>query len=77
MTVGDIEKQQIKQALGELRQKRYKSPILWAAIVPWIVYGILKYFGVDFGNADLIVELVLAALTALGVINNPTDAEKI
>ncbi|GHU78151.1 hypothetical protein FACS1894188_13140 [Clostridia bacterium] len=84
ITVGDInknidkniDKNEIKKAAEEIRQKRWKSPMLWGTGIVLLLFAIKTCFGIEFGDADTIVNLLLTILAALGIINDPTNAEK-
>ncbi len=55
--------------------KRWKSPILWASCLALFAFVMKTWVGWEIPQFDTFAELLLAALAALGVINNPTDRE--
>jgi len=64
-------------------QKRWKSKAMWAGIISALVLAynaIAENFELPTiadGAAEVIINLILAGLTAFGVVNNPTDSEKL
>jgi uncharacterized membrane protein len=59
-------------------QSRWKSYVLWAALVAQVVIiadatGFWNLIGVDKSVALTVVESVLGILVLFGVINNPTN----
>ena len=59
-------------------QNRWKSKILWAAIIGQVVSILVLTGVIDFGIAQQIEQvgaLSLQILTILGIVNNPTDGE--
>lgn len=62
-----------------MKQNRWKSPILWTSLIS-ALFLILKGFGIyEIDNETLnnLINIVLGILTALGIINNPTDKQNI
>lgn len=62
-------------------QNRFKSPVVWSAIVALILfilknYGLLKSVGLDENSYNEFANLIFAILTVLGILNNPTDKEE-
>lgn len=63
-------------------QKRYKSKVLWLAIAALLGF-ILKQWnlfdaiGLNMDSYNTLVDLILAVAIAAGVINNPTDKERL
>jgi uncharacterized membrane protein len=60
------------------KQSRWKSSILWTAIIAQVIAllqltGAFKAMGVDAGYIGNIVASVLQLLVILGIINNPSD----
>ncbi len=53
--------------------KRWKSPVLWMSLLALFAFVMKNWAGVEIPHLDEFAELLLAALAALGVINNPTD----
>lgn len=64
-------------------QKRWKSKTMWAGIISALVLAynaIAENFELPTladGSAEVIINLILTALAAFGVVNNPTDSEKL
>ncbi|SHI42267.1 phage holin [Parasporobacterium paucivorans] len=61
-------------------QNRWKSKVLWVAIIAQVVSILVLVGVIDIGVGDQIQQvgaLLLQILTILGVVNNPTDAEQL
>jgi uncharacterized membrane protein (DUF373 family) len=63
-------------------QKKYQSPILWAAMVALIGFvlgnfGLYQYIGLTDTTFKTLADLVFVVLIGLGIYNNPTDSTKI
>ena len=63
-------------------QSRWKSSILWTTVVAVILlvggnYGLWDAIGMTSETFQTLANLILAALVALGIINNPSDSEKL
>lgn len=61
-------------------QNRFKSKVAWIAIFALIGfllgnYGLYNAIGLTEASYKALVDLIFAVLVALGVFNNPTDAE--
>ncbi len=56
-------------------QNRLKSKVLWMAVAALIAFVTKEWLGLEIPKFDEFVELLLAALTAFGVVNNPTDKQ--
>jgi uncharacterized membrane protein len=61
-------------------QNRLKSPVVWASLAALLFFvlktwGLLEWMGLTKDSYDELISLLLAALTAFGVLNNPTDAK--
>ena len=61
-------------------QNRFKSKVLWAAIIAQVIAlmqmtGVMDAIGLDAGLAGDIGACVLQLLVLIGVLNNPTDGE--
>lgn len=54
-------------------QKRLKSPALWMAVAALIFFVTKNWFGFEIPQWDTFIELLLSALMAFGILNNPTD----
>ncbi|MGI6176676.1 MAG: phage holin [Christensenellales bacterium] len=62
-----------------MEQKRFKSPVLWAAIAAQIVSILLMVGAIDVALGDTINQVVGGVLqlgVLIGVLNNPTDKER-
>lgn len=69
--------QQIQKGQQSL-QSRWKSPVLWAAIVAQVLAILLTLGIIGPGLSDTVTQVVstiLQLLTILGVLNNPTDSK--
>jgi uncharacterized membrane protein len=55
--------------------KRLKSPVLWTALAALaLLCGHLLTGGSELtGQADSLYNILLTLVTALGIVNNPTD----
>lgn len=63
-----------------MTQNRLKSKAAWVAIFALLGFvlgnwGLFDAIGLTNETWETLVELILAALAAFGVFNNPTDAE--
>ena len=59
-----------------MNQNRFKSPVLWSALVAQILSMLMVLGVIDTGLGDVIegvIAAVLELLVAFGVLNNPTD----
>lgn len=54
---------------------RIKSPVLWLSMAALIAFITKEWMGWEIPKFDEFVELLLAALMAFGVVNNPTDKQ--
>ena len=64
--------------MQENRQNRLKSWALWMALAALVVYVVKTAAGIDLGDAvNGLMEVLLPVLVGFGVVNNPTDKEKI
>ena len=64
----------------ETKQNRWKSKVLWAAIIAQVVSILLMAGIIDVGMGELVNGIsggVLQLLVLLGVINSPTNADKL
>ena len=64
-----------------MTQSRWKSYVLWASIVAQVISlcqltGIFTKIGIDAGLVGDIAAAILGLLATVGIINNPTDAQK-
>lgn len=62
-------------------QSRWRSPVALAALAALILfilknYGLLAFMGLTEASYNELTTLIFAALTAFGIMNNPTDGEK-
>jgi uncharacterized membrane protein len=58
-------------------RNRLKSPVLWTAIISLLLYVLKKYYALQFEEYDVIIDMLLNVLIALGIINNPSIKEKL
>lgn len=61
-----------------MNQNRWKSPVVWAAVVAQGLTILLTLGVITTGLSealDTVIAGVLQILTILGVLNNPTDGE--
>lgn len=64
-------------------QNRWKSKAMWAGIISALILAynaIAENFGLPTivdGSAEVIVNLILTALAGFGIVNNPTDSQKL
>lgn len=61
-----------------MNQNRWKSPVLWAAIVAQVVSLLLMTKVIDAGMGELVNQVsggVLQLGVLVGVLNNPTDKQ--
>lgn len=61
-----------------MNQKRWKSPVVWAAVLAQVVTILLTLGVISTGLGDLINQVVAGVLQLLvifGVLNDPTNAE--
>lgn len=54
-------------------QSRLRSRVLWMAVAALITFVTKEWFGWEIPKFDEFVELLLGALAAFGIVNNPTD----
>jgi phi LC3 family holin len=64
-----------------MKQNRFKSPVVWAAIVGQIIAlgqltGLWSKFGVDAGVAGDVAAGIIQLGVIVGVLNDPTTADK-
>lgn len=62
-----------------MEQKRWKSPVVWAAVVAQILTILIVLDVINVAQQETInqvVAAVLQLLIAFGVINNPTTPDK-
>lgn len=65
-----------------MTQSRLRSRVLWAAVAALLVllmgnYGLYQYIGMTEEVFKTVIDMVLGILVLLGIINNPSDADKI
>jgi uncharacterized membrane protein len=59
-------------------QNRFKSWALWLAVAALVVFCVKQFWGLDWGEAmNGLLNVLLPVLVGFGIINNPTDANKI
>jgi uncharacterized membrane protein len=60
-------------------QNRFKSPVLWAAIVAQVVSILLMVGVINVGLGDTVNQVaggIIQLLVLVGVLNNPSDGTK-
>lgn len=60
-----------------VKQNRFASWALWLAVAALIAFVVKEWIGYEIPKWDEFVNLLLTALTLLGIINNPTDKKHI
>jgi len=55
-------------------QNRFRSWRLWLSLAALIGFIVKTYVGYEIPEFDKLVNLVLVFMTALGILNNPTDS---
>ena len=63
-----------------MKQNRFKSKWLWAAILAQIVTllqltGVFESWGLDIGLVNDVIAGLLQLLVLVGILNNATDSE--
>ena len=59
-------------------QNRFKSWALWLAVAALAVFCVKEFAGVDIGpTVDGLLNVLLPVLVGFGIINNPTEANKL
>jgi uncharacterized membrane protein len=59
-----------------MEQKRWKSPVVWAAVVAQVLSILILFDIINPAQQEVIngvVVAVLQLLTVFGILNNPTD----
>lgn len=59
-----------------IEQNRFRSPVLWGAVIAQILSLLVTIGVIDTGMSetiDAVVVAVLELLTVFGVLNNPTN----
>jgi Bacteriophage holin. len=55
-------------------QPKYKSWLLWASIASLVVIFIRLFYGSNYSDfTDNLINVVMAVLSAVGIINNPNS----
>lgn len=58
-------------------QNRFKSWALWTSIAALIVFCVKEFANIDISDTvDGLLNVLLPVLVGFGIINNPTDPEK-
>lgn len=65
-----------------MTQSRWKSKVLWVSILIQVyiiadIVGLWQAIGIEKSVVSTIIDSVLQLLVIVGIINNPTDAEKL
>lgn len=71
----DLENKYRKEVLG--MQSRFRSKVMWTSILSLIVFVSKTFYHYEIPEVDTFINLVLGVLLATGIINNPTDANKL
>lgn len=58
-------------------KERLKSPVLWTSMAALIFFVVKKWCGFEIPDWDTFVELAIALAVAFGIVNNPTDKNKL
>jgi len=58
-----------------MKRNRLKSWALWLAVAALVSFIAKEWIGYEIPKFDIFVDLVLVALTAFGILNNPTDKQ--
>lgn len=61
-------------------QNRWKSKVTWAGLAATVLLlagqlGLYDVLNISQSWAQTVIDLILSALVAFGVLNNPTDSE--
>ena len=56
-------------------QNRFKSRMAWASVLTLILFVLKTYFKIELPEGDKLVELILLALSGMGIFNNPENKE--
>ena len=62
-----------------MEQNRWKSPVLWAAIVAQVLSILLMVNVIDIATSELVNQIAASVLqlgVLVGVLNNPKDSQK-
>lgn len=57
-----------------IEQKRLRSWPLWLSLAALIGFIVKTYVGYEIPEFDKLVNLALVFMTALGILDNPTDS---
>lgn len=58
-------------------RNRFKSWALWTSIAALIVFCVKEFANIDISDTvDGLLNVLLPVLVGFGIINNPTDPEK-
>jgi phi LC3 family holin len=65
-----------------MTQNRFKSPIVWFSLAGLVLlilntYGLLPKLGLTTEQFNTIISSIVGLLVSVGILNNPTDSEKI
>lgn len=59
-------------------QNRFKSWALWLSVAALIVFCVKEFVGVDIAETvDGFLNVLLPVLVGFGIVNNPTDSNKL
>ena len=54
-------------------KNKLKSPVVWAAAIALLTFVLNTWCGVEIPGWDEFVGLLMAALVAFGIVNNPDN----
>ena len=57
-------------------QNRFKSKVLWLAILALFYFVMKNWIGFEIPMWDEFVDKLMPVLIGVGILNNPTDGEK-
>ena len=61
-----------------MNRTRWKSPALWTSLAALVAFCVKEFAGVDIDRqVDGFLNVLLPVLVAFGVVNNPTNADKL
>jgi len=58
-------------------QDRFKSKALWLSVAALTAFVSKTYIGYEIPEFDKLIDLVLVVLSGFGILNNPTDPDKL
>lgn len=58
-------------------REKMRSPVLWTALAAMIFFVAKEWCGYEIAGWDHFVELLIALLAAIGIVNNPNSRNSI